>query len=263
MTLSLYFENLLTFLIRYNCYDNLDMLKKAVIVSSQQLHLGVLPLMLILYILVNKFEENQLTYTTISFYLMNQLTNQNSQMKRIWLNFLIYMHHTKNESPKHPLFLLEERQIPSNVIMLVDAFEEVRIGKILKNIHEQVKDFLVKKINYQKFDNKEDAILLFLLMNYYPCVMKALNKNRQETLDMLINICSNDDEELISAAVSCISTFLQLSDNGVLKYRGILKILMESASPAAREYRRLAVCKFLVENYKLYGCQDSALTGKL
>lgn len=251
------------------------MLKEILTLLSRQITSNLLPMtsmgkfpqmrmLLVLYIIVNKYEECEVTYPTITNQIMSQLYGHNMEMKRFCLNLLIYMNQIQNDStPKHALFQMEELQIPPEIISLVDCFERHSIKKILTHIHPYLKCFLTEEIKFQHYIKKEDQVLLFLLLNYYPCVIKYLNLSKQETLNMLINFCNCDNEELISAVVSCISTFLLQLDYNVLSYSQLIQVLVESASPAASDYRRLAVCDFLSKNYILYCNEDPILSGKL
>lgn len=50
-------------------------------------------------------------------------------------------------------------------------------------------------------------------------------------------------------------------DYNLLKYDKLLKVLSDSASPAAAIHRRLAVCDFLCKNYALYCSEEPVLKG--
>lgn len=216
---------------------------------------------LLLFIIINKFEESDLTFSTITNQIMCQLYGHNVEMKNYCLNLLIYLNEC-NSGIKHPLYKMEELQIPIEIVTLVDSFEKSSIMKILTNTHQYLKYFLTEEIKHQHYIRIEDQVMVFILLNYYPCVTKHINLSKQETLNFLIKLCGCDNEELISAVVSCISTFLFQVDYNVLKYEQLVQVLVESASPAASDYRRLAVSELLVKNYILFCNEDNILIGK-
>ncbi|KAJ8945809.1 hypothetical protein NQ314_009031 [Rhamnusium bicolor] len=273
MTVALYIEVVMLFLMRFRNYDDLDMLKNILSLLSRQIASNLLPLtsmsifpqmrmLLVFYIIVNKFEETEATYPAITNQIMSHLYGHDIEMKRFCLNLLIYLNQLQNDANfKHALFQSDEMCIPYHIITLVDSFDKSSITKILTHIHPYLKCFLTEEIKFQHYIKQEDQVLLFLLVNYYPCVIKYLNLSKQETLNMLINFCNCDNEELISAVVSCISTFLLQLDYNVLRYDKLIQVLVESASPAASDYRRLAVCDFLSKNYILYCNEDPILVG--
>ncbi|KAG5896481.1 hypothetical protein JTB14_005862 [Gonioctena quinquepunctata] len=271
MTVSLYMEVVMLFLMKYRTYDDLEMLKTIVKILSRQIASNQVPItsmskfpqrrmLLLLYIVVNKFEESDLTYPTVTNQLICQLYGQDPEVKRFCLNLLIYLNQVQNEFT-HSLYQTEELQIPQEITSLVNSFDKSAVTKILTHIHQYLKCFLTEELKYQHYIKEEDQVLLYLLVNYYPCVIKYLNLSKQETLNSLINVCCCDNEELISAVVSCISTFLLQLDYSVLRYDRLIQVLVESASPAASDYRRLAVCDFLSKNYILYCNEDPILVG--
>ncbi|CAG9815559.1 unnamed protein product [Phaedon cochleariae] len=271
MTISLYMETVMFFLMKYGTYDDLEMLKTILNVISNQMSSNQVPvtamskfcqtrILLLLYIVINKFEESDLTYPTVTNLIISQLYGPNMETKRFCLNLLIYFNQIQNDY-KHALYQTEEMQIPPEIVILSDCFEKSSILKILTHLHQNLKCFLMQELKYQRHIKKEDQVLLFLLVNYYPCVIKYFNLSKQETLNTLLHYCDCDNEELISAVLSCISTFLLQLDYNVLQYNRLIHVLAESASPAASNYRRLAVCDFLSKNYILYCNEDPILLG--
>ncbi|XP_023011741.2 thyroid adenoma-associated protein homolog [Leptinotarsa decemlineata] len=271
MTVSLYMEVVMLFLMKYRSYDDLEMLKTIVQILSRQITSNQVALTakskypqrrleLLLYIIVNKFEETDLTYPTVTNQLICQLYGHNFEMKRFCLQLLIYLNQIQHDF-KHALYETEEFQMPQEIVTLVNSFEKPLVTKMLTSMHQYLKGFLTEEVKYPHYIKSEDRVLLFLLVNYYPCVIKYLNLSKQETLNSLITFCNCDNEELISAVVSCISTFLLQLDYSVLRYDQLLKVLVESASPAASDFRRLAVCDFLWKNYILYCNEDPILVG--
>lgn len=75
----------------------------------------------------------------------------------------------------------------------------------------------MEELKIQHYIREEDRVLLFLLLDYYPCAIKFLRLSKQETLNTLLGYCDCDNEELISAVISCISTFLTEVDYNLLK----------------------------------------------
>ncbi|KAJ8947048.1 hypothetical protein NQ318_019941 [Aromia moschata] len=268
-TVSLYMEVIMLLLSKFRKYDDLDMLKGILTLLSRQIASNLLPvtavsrfpqtrLLLVLYIAVNKFEECDATYPTITNQIMSFLYGHDSEMKRFCLYLLIAMNHTQNDAAtKHPLFVTEEMQIPQQIQALMDTFDK---GSVTRIPYAHPPCFLTEELKFQHYIKREDQVLFFLLVIYYPCVIKYLNLSKQETLNLLIKYCDCDNEELISAVVGCISTFLLQLDYNVLRYDKLVPVLAESASPAASEYRRLAVCDFLVKNYILYCNEERILS---
>ncbi|KAJ8976953.1 hypothetical protein NQ317_010150 [Molorchus minor] len=243
LTVSLYMEVLMLFLVKITNFDDLYVIKEILMLLSKQITFNVLPitsmskfpqdrLLLFLYIAVTKLDECDATYPTITNQIMSLLYGHDVEMKRFCLYLLIYLNQLQHDTgSKHALFIMEEMQIPPQIVNAVDNFEKNAIRKILTHIHPYLKCFLTEEIRFQHYIKKEDQVLLFLLVNYYPCVIKYLNLSKQETLNMLINFCHCDNEELISAV------------------------------PAASEFRRLTVCDFLSKNYILYCNEEPILVG--
>ncbi|XP_050508206.1 thyroid adenoma-associated protein homolog isoform X1 [Diabrotica virgifera virgifera] len=270
MTASLYLQLVMLILTKYPNYQDLDMLRNLVKILSRQITSNIEPvtslskycqvrLSLLFYIVINKFEETDLTYSTVTNQIICQLYGHDLEMRKFCLNLLIYLNQV-HTGYKHSLYQTEEIQIPPEVRFLGNTFDRKSIAKILTSTHQYLKKFLVEEIKHHQYVREEDQVLLFLLLNYYPCAIKCLNTNKQETLDMLLELCSCDNtEDVISAVISCISTFLLHLDYNVLKYEVLVAVLADSASPAASDFRRLAVCDFLAKNYILYCNEDSIL----
>ncbi|XP_048524151.1 uncharacterized protein LOC109543125 isoform X1 [Dendroctonus ponderosae] len=255
---------------------------------TSQENFGRTRLLLAYLIMINKVEETDSTYSTIAIEIMAILYAPHCRLKETCLQFLIclnqvyeynnemdmsicalpwprYSHLKLGEEHKpdiegHPLFRMGYVQIDSEIRKLVYSFRHSSIKKLLKYTHSYVKSFLAQELKRPHYIREDDRVLLFLLAAYYPCAIKMLKLNRQETLNTLVNFCNCDNEEMISAVISCISSYL--SELDYILYYGydeLLKVLTNSASPAAAVHRRLAVCEFLCDNYFLYCNRDAIL----
>ncbi|VEN58737.1 unnamed protein product [Callosobruchus maculatus] len=263
MTVTLYMEVLLAFLVKYRWFDDLNMLKAIASLLSRQITSKLLPLtslakfsqtrfLLLLYIVVNKFEHTDITFSTIKDQIMEQLYGQDSKMKRFCLNLLIYLNQRRNGcASKHALYLLGDMEIPQEIVTVIDTIDKEAVNTLLAKILQDLSCFFRDELKGLHYIQKQDRIFFFLLLDYYPCVLKYLNLSKQETFNTLIDFSETDDEDVISAVVSCLSSFLLQVDYKDLKFDRMMKVLMESASPAASECRRYAVSDLLVKNYNL------------
>lgn len=243
------------------------------------------------FIIIHKLEETDATYSTITNEVMSYLYGPENLMKKYYLQLLIslnQMHIFYNKMDNavfgstmarlnlatdrgdvpsvepienHPLFYTGDVEIHPDINDLVTSFNRSSVEKVLRHIHPYLKGFLMEELKIQHYISKDDKILLFLLLDFYPCAIKFLRLSKQETLNTLLNYCDCDNEELISAVIGCISTFLMEVDYNLLKYDKLLKVLSQSASPAAALHRRLAVCDFLCKNYSLYCNEEPVLKG--
>ncbi|XP_057665069.1 thyroid adenoma-associated protein homolog isoform X1 [Diorhabda carinulata] len=271
LTASTYMELIMVILKKYTNYEDLEMLKNIVRILSKQITSKVVPITakgryyqrrmsLLLYIVINKFEETSLTYSTAINQILCQIYGRDLVMKIYSLNLFIYLNQLQSGF-KHALYQTDELQIPKEIIELCDSFGRPAVIKLLTQSHQYVKYFLKEEIKHQHYVRDEEKVLLFLLLNYYPCVIRRLHLSNQETLNMFTRLCNTDNEELVSAVITCMSTLLLHLDYRVLKYESLMQVLIESASPAASDYRRLAVCDFLSKNYILYCNEDNILDG--
>ncbi|XP_050296471.1 uncharacterized protein LOC126736248 isoform X2 [Anthonomus grandis grandis] len=298
MTVSLYTELVTSFLYIFRDFDDLSWLKRILLYISKNVKNYVEPLtwkgnfaltrtLLACFIIINKLEETNVTYSTITNEIIGILYGRPTPMKKYYLELLIclnqmHLYYTKfgstmarlslsqgrTDTPhidqnmeSHALFSTGDVEITSDINDLVKSFNKTSVEQILKHIHMYLKGFLMEELKIQNYIKKEDRVLLFLLLNYYPCAIKFLRLSKQETLNTLLSYCDCDNEELISAVISCISTFLTEVDYSLLKYDKLLTVLSNSASPAAALHRRLTVCDFLCKNYSLYCNEEPVLKG--
>ncbi|XP_076259481.1 thyroid adenoma-associated protein homolog isoform X2 [Rhynchophorus ferrugineus] len=228
------------------------------------------------YIIIHKFEETDITYSTITNEIISYLYGPHNQMKRFFLEFLICLNQkhlsyngsdqtiiqivgVEPEKENHPLFYTKDIEIRPSISDLVATFNRNSIENILRTIHSNLKNFLIEEVKRQQYIQTEDRVLLFILLKYYFCAIKCLRLSKQETLITLLSYCDCDNEEIISAVIGCISTFMIQVDYTLLKYDKLLEVLAKSASPAAALHRRLAVCDFLCKNAALYYNADPIL----
>ncbi|CAG9766886.1 unnamed protein product [Ceutorhynchus assimilis] len=301
MTVNLYTELITLFLCICRDYEDLHWLKTILLNLSKNVKKPTAPLtwkgnfiltrtILAYFIIVNKLEETDSTYSTITNEIMSILYGPQTIMKKFCLELLICLNQAlfmynkldnvlvgsavgrfstdrTNLPPleasehRHPLFITGDMEINKSIIDLVTSFPKLSVENILKHIHLYLKGFLMEELKIQHYIREEDRVLLFLLLDYYPCAIKFLRLSKQESLNTLLSYCDCDNEELISAVISCISTFLSEVDYNLLKYDKLLEILSKSASPAAPLHLRLAVCDFLCQNYALYCNEDPGLKG--
>nr|CAI5832494.1 unnamed protein product [Callosobruchus analis] len=243
MTVTLYMEVLMTFLVKYPDFNDLRILKVIATQLSRQIASKLLPLtsiakfsqtrfLLLLYIVLNKFEHVDITFSTIIDQIMQQLHGRDTIMKRFCLNLLIYLNHRKNGcAPRHALYLLGKIEVPQEIVTVIDTIDKETLNTLWGTCLE-----------------RQDNTLLFLLLDYYPHVLKFLNLSSQETFNALLDLCETDNEDVISAVVSCIGTFLLQVQYKELKFDRMMKVLEESASPAASECRRYVVTDLLLKN---------------
>nr|CAH7713689.1 unnamed protein product [Callosobruchus chinensis] len=263
MTVTLYMEVLMAFLVKYPNFNDLNILKAVASLLSMQMTLKQLPLtsiakfsqtrfLLLLYIVLNKFEHTDITFTTIKHQIMQQLRGQDPIMKRFCLNLLIYMNDRKTAGRlRHALYLLGDMEIPQEIIAVIDTIEEDTLITLLSKMLSDLCSFFSDEFGRKQHIQKQDQILFFLLLNYYTYVLKYLSLSKQGVFNILLVYCETDDEEVISAVVSCLSLFLLQVDHNDLNLERMMKVLTESASPAARECRRYAVSDLLVKNYNM------------
>lgn len=75
---------------------------------------------------------------------------------------------------QHPLFTTGDIELNSDIETLVASFSKTSVENILKEIHPYLKTFLIEELKTLQYIHKEDRVLLFLLLNYYPCAIKCL-----------------------------------------------------------------------------------------
>ncbi|CAH1983277.1 unnamed protein product [Acanthoscelides obtectus] len=273
LTVTLYMEVLLAFLIRYPDYSDLNALKNLTLVLSRQIASNTMPLtciekfsqtrfLLLYYITLNKFQHMRITFATISSQIMCHLYGQDPNMKRFCLNILIHLNQRRKGCESvQALYRLRDIEIPKEIITVMDTMDKDSILRVLKHIHQYVSVFLRSELRHRHYIQKQDELLFFLLLMYYPCALRSFNQQKQKSLDELLNFCQAKDEDVISAAVTCISVFLTEVKYQGLQFNKLMDVLVESASPAASESRRYAVTDLLVVNYKLMFSKSQQLDG--
>ncbi|XP_060526229.1 uncharacterized protein LOC132701926 isoform X3 [Cylas formicarius] len=279
MTVNLYTEVVARFLLENPDFADVHWLKRILLGLSRQIKRNALPetwrnkfaatrFVLTYYIVINKLEETDVTYSTMTNEIMSYLYGHDPYMKRFCLHFLISLNQTLQAAidpdfKEHPLFRTEDVEIPAEVTGLISTFQRSSGEKILRQIHPYLKPFLMEELKIEHYVRNDDKVLLFLLLDFYPCAIRFLRLSKQETLNTLLAYCDCDNEELISAAISTVSTFMAEVDYNLLCYDKLIEVLSKSASPAATVHRRLAVCEFLCRNYILYCNEEPILKGDL
>lgn len=75
---------------------------------------------------------------------------------------------------QHPLFTTGDIELNRDIVTLVASFSRSSVENNLKEIHPYLKTFLIEQLKTLHFIHNEDMVLLFLLLNYYPCAIKCL-----------------------------------------------------------------------------------------
>lgn len=183
-------------------------------------------------------------------------------IRRFYFNLIIYLHLERKTSVEHSLFITED---------LVISDQEYTLVKCMNSeLKRMIRRYLHLNLRGEHFVNKdlldtESHLLALLVIREYPCLLRKLHRDYQQTLDYFLQYCTCDNEELASAALSCISTLLKNCNVMCLrqlKLNRLMKVLLESAYPAAATYRRLAVCEFLLDNNTLFLSDGTFLSGK-
>lgn len=213
-------------------------------------------LKLLLFIIINKFEHVDITYDALANEIIHYLYGNDFEAKRYCLLFLIYLNQIYNDFQykEQPLFTAGELEMPTTIKELVDSFDVKSQKELLTYSHPYLIYFLSGELKFKR-DNcsmsttTEYFVLIFLLLMYYPCIIVNIF-GYQNALDVILSFgdCDNN-EELISAILSCINTLLLKLPYEILltlNYRKLIDVMMASASPAAADYRRLTVCHLLV-----------------
>ncbi|XP_044756832.1 thyroid adenoma-associated protein homolog [Coccinella septempunctata] len=272
---SLYME-VLTFLfgnvLRYDERVDLDTLRKILTSISrlmEEQHLNLTGRLnfesamvnLTITILLVRLEHVDTTFQAINFDFENYLTvNDGMIMKNYCLHFVLSLNISYNECglPEPPLYIFDELTPTDSIKNVIVNFSNATKCEFLTNIHKFMVGFLRRELRRMQTTAKVDEcfILVLLLLPYYSCLLETLNGgDRQRTLDMLMNFCSCDREEVMSAVVSCASVLLttvKMDKLKTLDYRRLVRLLRRSAAPEAAIYRRLAAVQFLLKCKFLY-----------
>lgn len=246
---------LFEFLHKYKQYNNLDVLKIIVQYFScmrpKESHLN-----LIFYIVLNKFEETSNTFSLVGNNLMQFLQHDGFLLKKYALEFLICLNERLSiKSQWHSLYVTKEFEFSNQLLKLISSFSLKCCEKLLLSIHQQVTNFILKEIDNINNSLNEKAVL-FILLNYYPCIFHKIDKNPQVVFKKLLKLCENHNEEIASAVLSSVSVFLaNLTDILVINNLDLdlfVKILSQNASPAAADCCRLTVCQLLQKNHNIF-----------
>lgn len=207
-------------------------------------------------ILLVRLEHVDTTFQAINFDFENYLTVNNSKiMKNYCLHFVLSLNISYNECglPEPPLYVFDELTPMESIKNVIVNFSTTTKCEFLTNIHKFMVGFLQKELEKMQTTAKVDEsfILILLLLPYYSCLLETLHSgDKQKTLDMLMNFCSCDREEVMSAVLTCAGVLLATEKVDNLKnldYRRLVRLLRRSAAPEAAIYRRLSVVQFLVK----------------
>lgn len=195
--------------------------------------------------------------------IISKLIDGITGVKKFYLNLVNYLNSERPEYQKHALYVTEDLEISEKEHRVVRSLDNDVKQSLLKYVHYNLRTTILE--NKERFFEDLDCCLpAFLVLRYYPCIIRNLQPCIQSTLDYLLKFCNCDNEELASAVISCISIFFKnLNVNGLrlLKYNNFIQILMELASPASSVHCRLATCDFFLENKTLFCSRDTGFSG--
>ncbi|XP_044262597.1 thyroid adenoma-associated protein homolog [Tribolium madens] len=246
LTVTLYMDMVFMLLSRSRDYKNLDLFKKIVELLSQMRTEGAYHewsrFQLLLFIILNKFERCDNTYHIIGAMFEKYLTG-NTQMRHKCLHFLIYLNQevSRDRFKEHPLIVAGNVEICTQIKLLVHSFDSHTKKQLLTSLHA----FLIRFFDTE-LRTKNDLILVLLLLEFYPCYFNT--DRRLNTLEHLIAMATND--EVTSCVISVVKTILKKWQPDANFIGDFVKLLQESAAPAAPEWRRLAVAQCLVDVWK-------------
>lgn len=210
---------------------------------------------LLSYILINKFKHVQSTYKLLTNIISQHLYSRDVETLRRCLHFLIYFNQitSREQFETHPLFESKEIEISSIIKGLVHTMHCRCRREFLYYTHS----YLIRFFNVILQKNLEPlgdcTVLVFLLLRFYPCFFKVRTISaKQRIWNWFISMAINSkDEDVISAIITCLNTFVKCCTLGELKqldFKALLLLLMKSAVPEAADYRRLATAQFIIDS---------------
>lgn len=180
-----------------------------------------------------------------------------------YLNFIAYLNFDKANYPKHCLYVTEEIEISEKEYHLAQAFPKEFRRPLLRHLHPFLSEaFVLNLDNFLKSD--ECRLPALLVLRYYPCIIGALCL-LVNIFDYFLSLNICDDEECISAVISCLSSFVRkckISNLKNVKFERFIQFLMASCSPTVALHRRLAVADLLVQNRAMYFSKEMHSSSK-
>ncbi|XP_008200323.2 tRNA (32-2'-O)-methyltransferase regulator THADA isoform X1 [Tribolium castaneum] len=239
LCMTLYMDIVFMLLSRSRDYKNLDLLKKIVELLSEMrtegAHAEWSRFQLLLFIVLNKFKRCDNTYHVIAAMFVKYLT-ENTPIRQKCLHLLIYLNQevSCDRFKIHPLIVAGNVEICTQIKLLVHSFDSHTKKQLLASLHSPLLRFFATELQTKR----NDLVLVLVLLDFYPCFFET-----DRRLDTLIAMATND--EVTSGVISVVKTILK---NWQLEVGGsLVKLLQESAAPAAPEWLRLAVAQCLVD----------------
>ena len=222
---------------------------------------------LILFILLTKFQHVGATYAIITRIILRSLYGRDIDMKKKCLYLFIYLNQefSEDEYKEHPLITSGDVEISPQIKSLVHSFDFKSKKELLSFTHPYLISFFYAELKAQLKEENDYFILVFLLLRFYPCFFDSLRTERkQNVLDWFLTMTKVYNEEVTAGVICCLKTFimtLEYEEMKHLRYSDLIRLLMESASPSAADFRRLAVAHFLIGTQVLF--KNKIFTGSL
>lgn len=216
-----------------------------------------------LYLMGTVLEHRNLLLIHFADEVILNLSNEDDSVQKFYLNIINYLNFNKQPYQQHSLYVSEDLEISEKEHRIVQTLDSQFRKLLLKYLHVSIRAAFITNM-HSFFTSMECCLPAFLVLRYYPCILNELQPLDQHIVNYLLKFCDCDNEELISAIISCISTFLKNLDKDslrFLKFGDVIHVLTESASPVAAVHRRLAVCDFLLDNKMLFCTRETCFTG--
>lgn len=217
-----------------------------------------------LYLIGTVLEYRNLLVIYAADEIVLNLSDEDDSIRKFYLNIINYLNFTRPSYRQHSLYVTEDLEISEKEYRIVQALDPEFKKLLLKHLHVNIKVAFITNM-CDLFASAECCLPAFMVLRYYPCILNALQPSGQLILNYLVKLCDCDNEELISAVISCISTFVSNLDANFLRllnFNGVINVLIESVSPAVAVHRRLAICDFLMSVRELFCTRETCLTGE-
>lgn len=166
--------------------------------------------------------------------------------------------------PLSSLYITEDLKISEKEYTFVQALHPQFKKQVLKQIHNSMRITFIRNMD-EFFTSNVCCLPAFLVLYYYPCILRDLLPSNPYILSNLLEFCDCDNEEVISAIIGCMGNFFTKLDVETLKnmkWNSVIQVLKESSSPEAAVHQRLAVCDFLSGNKMLLSVKPTCFSGK-
>lgn len=192
------------------------------------------------------------------------LSDEDDSIRKFYLNIINYLNFDRRSYRQHSLYATEHLEISEKEYRIVQALDTQFKKLLLKQIHVSIKVAFMTHM-CDLLNSAECRLPALLVLRYYPCILNDLQRSNQHILNYLLSFCACDNEEVITAVISCLSEFFKrLSANSLklLDFSGLMYVIMDSASPAAAVHRRLAICHLFLDIKSLLCTRGACFTGK-